>query len=222
MDDKNLQAVWQRFDERIQELEQKQREYTGIFTQTRVQHVVRTMRPIKIFTFAFGLLWVLAGSVVLWYLGYYALDQISVYFFFSALLQVLITAIAVITYGYQLALISRIDVSDPVVATQGKLEKLRSSTLWITRVLFLQLPLWTTFYWSDHFWHTSAPQVMVVPVVLTILFTFAAVWLFRNIRYENRHQPWFRLLFSGKEWAPIEKSLELIGQVKDYQNESFD
>jgi hypothetical protein len=63
---------------------------------------------------------------------------------------------------------------------------------------------------------------MVVPVVLTVIFAVAAVWLFRNIRYENRHQPWFRLLFSGKEWEPIEKSLELIGQVKDYQNESFD
>ncbi|AXJ00694.1 hypothetical protein CYPRO_1438 [Cyclonatronum proteinivorum] len=40
--------------------------------------------------------------------------------------------------------------------------------------------------------------------------------VFRDIRYENRNQKWFQLLFSGREWTPLMKALALIEQVEEY------
>jgi len=45
-----------------------------------------------------------------------------------------------------------------------------------------------------------------------------AIWLFFNIKYENRNKKWFQLIFSGKEWTPLMKSMELLEQVEEYKD----
>ena len=57
-------------------------------------------------------------------------------------------------------------------------------------------------------------------VVFTISFTFIAIWLFFNIKYENRNKEWFQLIFTGKEWSPLMKSMELLEQLKDYKGQN--
>jgi hypothetical protein len=63
---------------------------------------------------------------------------------------------------------------------------------------------WSTIQW-------------ILPIFMTGSFAFIALWLFFNIKYENRNKKWFQLIFSGKEWAPIMKSMELLDQVDDYK-----
>jgi len=41
-------------------------------------------------------------------------------------------------------------------------------------------------------------------------FTVIAIWLFFNIKYENKNKKWFQLIFNGKEWTPLMKSMELL------------
>ncbi len=65
--------------------------------------------------------------------------------------QVLLTAIALVLYIYQLVLMQQVDISQPVVETKHHLARLKFSTLWIARILFLQLPVWTTFYTGNLF-----------------------------------------------------------------------
>ena len=72
----------------------------------------------------------------------------NLFFLFSATIQIGLTAIALIIYIYQLIKIYEVDITDPILKTQNKLANLKTSTLWITRILFLQLPVWTTFYWN--------------------------------------------------------------------------
>ncbi len=50
---------------------------------------------------------------------------------------------------------------------------------------------------------------------------YAAVWLFLNIKYDNRDKKWFRWLFKGKEWDPIIKAMELISQIEEYKAEDL-
>ena len=59
-----------------------------------------------------------------------------------------------------------------------------------------------------------------IQIVVTLLFTFLAVWLFRNIKYENRDKKWFRLIFNGNEWSPVIKSMELLSQIDEYRIEN--
>jgi hypothetical protein len=56
----------------------------------------------------------------------------------------------------------------------------------------------------------------IIQSVVTLLFAYAAVWLFFNIKYENRHKKWFRMIFNGKEWSPLMRSMELLRQAGEY------
>jgi hypothetical protein len=54
-------------------------------------------------------------------------------------------------------------------------------------------------------------------IAITLIFTVTAVWLFINIRFENRNQKWFRVLFRGKEWTPLMKAMDLLEQTNEYK-----
>jgi hypothetical protein len=144
----------------------------------------------------------------------------SPFFLISMGIQVLLTKLAIVVYLYQLILLRQTDISEPILATQERIARLQSSTLWVTRLLFLQTPVWTTFFLSKKMFMTSNIWLILLPVVITAIFTYAAVWLFVNIKYENRHKKWFRLIFSGKEWDPMLKSLELLDQIGEYKKEA--
>lgn len=115
----------------------------------------------------------------------------------------MLTKLAIGIYLYQLVLIHQIDITKPILETQDKLAHLRTSTLWVTRFLFLQLPVWTTFYWSANTFENGNTGLVVLQIIISLLFVIPVVWLFVNIKYENKSKKWFRLMFEGKEWTPV-------------------
>src|SRR5690606_12848116 len=115
------------------------------------------------------------------------------FFLISASVQVVLTAIALLIYLYQLITIYQLDITDTILKTQEKLASLKISTLWVTRVLFLQLPVWTTFWWNETMFTDWNLLQWTMTVTVTVLFTSVAIWLFFNIRYENRNEKWFQL-----------------------------
>ena len=117
----------------------------------------------------------------------------------------------------QLILIYQVDVGEPVIDTQENLARLKSSTLWVTRLLFLQLPVWTTFYINADMIKNGGVVFFLVQVPVSLAFFFIAIWLFINIKYKNRDKKWFRLIFSGREWDPVIQSMELLDQVREYR-----
>jgi hypothetical protein len=171
------------------------------------------MRPLKIFTILAGILWIAFVDTLIIHLFPIA----NPFFLGSAILQVLLTKLSIGIYLYQLVLIQRADISEPVIATQNKLARLKSSTLWVARLLLLQLPVWTTFYWNRSMLENGNVLLYILQAVVTLSFIFLAIWLFRNIKYSNRNKKWFCLLFSGKEWNPVIKSMELLQQVEEYK-----
>ncbi|WP_157474823.1 hypothetical protein [Dyadobacter sp. Leaf189] len=50
-----------------------------------------------------------------------------------------------------------------------------------------------------------------------MIFTVVAIWLFFNIKYENKDNKWFRLIFNGREWDPVLKSVKLLREVEGYR-----
>lgn len=135
----------------------------------------------------------------------------------SATIHVLLTAITTGIYVYQIDLINKIYFSEPVMTIQEKVSKLKISTLNVTRLLFLQLPVWTTFYWNEKMFLAENWLLWVLKAIVTISFVYVALWLFFNIKYENRNKKWFKLMFRGKEWEPILQSMELLNQIELYQ-----
>ena len=93
------------------------------------------------------------------------------------------------------------------------------STLNVTRILFLQLPVWTTFYWNEKMFAIENLFLWIIQGAVTLSLTYLAVWLFFNIKYENRNKKWFQLIFRGKEWQPILQSMELLNKIEHYQEQ---
>lgn len=211
MEQTELIRLWQAYDKRLDEHLLVNRQNTLAITQLKVQALLTSMQPAKLALIVFGLLWVGAIDFILIQTFSVALS----FFWISALLQVLITKLAIVIYLYQVVLIRQVDITLPIVETQHKLARLKSSTLWVTRLLFLQLPLWTTFYLNKTMLENMTLGWLVFLFTVIGLFVFAAIWLFRNIRMENRNKKWFRLLFTGKEWTPLLKAMELLEQVAE-------
>jgi len=220
MNESELIKLWQTTNDKLEESIVINSENIEEITRVKVYSILGSMKPIKIFTLIFGILWVVIGTIVLSSIYLYSFSESNKFFLFSASIQVGLTAIALFVYLYQIITIFQVDISDSVIKTQEKLSKLKISTLWVTRILFLQLPVWTTFWWNETMLLDWGILQWVFTMFFTISFTVIVIWLFFNIKYENRNKKWFQLIFRGKEWTPLMNSIELLDQVEFYKDQN--
>lgn len=219
MENSDMMELWKAYDRKLEETVSINKNMALEVTRLKTESLLKSMRPVKLFTLLAGIIWVILGSIVIGNLFVHAYDDISLFFIYSSAIQLIITAIAIIIYIYQLVLIQQVDIGMDIMETQGNLSKLKSSTLWSARILFLQFPVWTTFYLSKNTILSGDIAYILINGIITLLFTFLAIWLFINIKYENRDQTWFKLIFTGKEWNPIIRSIELYEDIQEYQND---
>lgn len=216
MNENELKLLWQTTNKKIEDSLQVNKKNTDEITRLKAQNVITSMKPTKVFTLIVGIIWVLILGSILGNLIANHLGDISIFFLFSAIIQVLLTAFTIGVYIYQIDLINKIDFSMPVLTIQEKISKLKISTLNVTRLLFLQLPVWTIFYWNEQMFITENWLLWILQGIITLSSTYMSLWLFINIKYENRNKKWFQLIFRGKEWQPILQSMELLSQIEQY------
>lgn len=216
MEDTEIINLWKSYSQKLDESLQLNRKNAEEITRLKVRSFLASMKPLKLFTIAIGIIWVGLIDVLL----INTFPVANWFFIISAGIQVLLTKLAIIIYLYQLILLHQADISEPVLETQRKLASLKSTTLWIARILFLQLPVWTTFYWNKSMLVNGNMGLYVLQIVITGLFTFVAIWLFLNIKNANKDKKWFRLIFNSNEWNPLIRSIELLNQVKEYKTDT--
>jgi hypothetical protein len=217
MNELELKKLWQSANEKLEKSLAINSINSDEIPQKKVYHFISSMKPIKLFTLLTGIIWVGLGTIILSHIYFYAFSEINKFFLFSASVQVGLTAIALFIYLYQLITIYQVDITDPILKTQKKLANLKASTLWVTRILFLQLPVWTTFWWKEVMFQEWNVFQWFITGSVTLAFVFASIWLFFNIRFENRNKKWFKFIFNGKEWTPLIKAMELLEQLEEYK-----
>lgn len=215
MEHKDIVTLWRFYDESLKESLALNTKNAEDITRLKVQSFLSSMKPKKIFTILVGIVWVGFIDLLLVKLFHIA----SPFFLVSMGIQVLLTKLAISVYLYQLILIDQTDISEPILATQERIARLKSSTLWVTRLLFLQFPVWTTFFLSKNMLVNANGWWLALQLVITAAFTYVGLWFFFNIKYENKDKKWFRLIFRGKEWDPVMKSMELLNQISEYKKE---
>ena len=215
MNDTDLKYLWQTSNEQIASSQKSDKTSLDKLTKRNVSHFLSSMKPIKIFTLLAGLLWVLGMGYVLLKLTINAYDQVSLYFLYSAYFQVMLTAMAVILYIIQLSTLYSIDFNKPVVILQKTLINLKASTLNVIKILILQLPFWTTFYWNESMFKNGTLPLFILQGAVTISFTCLAIWLFFNLKFENADKWWFKLLLQGKEWEPLITSIDILNDMEE-------
>ena len=215
MNDTDLKYLWQTGNEQIAISQKSDKTSLDKLTKRNVSHFLSSMKPIKIFTLLVGLLWVFSIGYVLIKLTINAYDQVSLYFIYSAYFQVMLTAVAVILYIIQLSTLYSIDFNKPVVILQKTLINLKASTLNITKILILQLPFWTTFYWNESMFKNGTLPLFILQGAVTISFTYLSLWLFFHLKFENADKWWFKLLLQGKEWEPLITSINILNEMEE-------
>jgi hypothetical protein len=170
---------------------------------------------IKVLGILLGLLWVwLLGS-----LAFAAYTVGNIFFMVSAGAVMFISIIAIIVYIKHLVLIAQIKESDSITYTQRKLAELQTSTLKITRILFLQMPFYSTWFITPTLLANAGTAWLIVQIVTTTLLTFLSIWLYRNISFENANKRWFRILFGNSEWTGVTKAIAFIKEIDDFKND---
>lgn len=213
MEHKAILELWKSYDKKLEEQIHLNRKNAEEINKIKAGTFITAMTPLKLFTVVVGLGWVsLVGTIVINMIG-----TASIAFLISAGLQTTLTAIAILLYVYQLVTIYQYNSNEPVIEAQKKLVTLKSTTLWSARLLLLQLPLWTTFYWNESMLHSWDIWQFIVQGIITAIFTYSAIWLCRNIKYENKDKKWFRFIFSGKEWDPVLESVELLKEIREFE-----
>lgn len=220
MNEFELKNLWQITNDKLEQNFVLNKKNTNDIARVKVHSILSSIKPIKFFTLFVGILWVGIGGIALSSIYLNSFSEANKFFLFSASIQVGLTAMALFVYLFQLITIYQVDITDPILRTQEKLSNLKMSTLWVTRILFLQLPVWTTFWWNETMLTDWGILQWVVTLFFTISFTAIAIFLFINIKYENRNKKWFQLIFNGKEWTPLIKSMELLEQLDDYKSDT--
>ncbi len=140
MKESELKQYWATTNEKLEMSLLMNKINTDEIRQLKVYNFISEMKAIKLLTLICGILWVGIGSTIISTIFIYQYTYANKFFLFSASFQITLTAIAIIGYLYQIITIYSVDITEPVLRTQERLSRLKTSTLWVTRILFLQLP----------------------------------------------------------------------------------
>ena len=184
---------------------QKQKAKNSLSSLTRIKTIV---------AFA-GILWIW----LLVFLLMHSLSMEKIFFVVSVGAIVIFNVYAVIIYFKHIVLIRQINKSNNITQTQHKLAQLQTSTMHITRILFLQSPFYTTWFLSVDMLAGTSTGLLIFQCCITAFFTLLSIWLYRNIKYENADKKWFRILFSGKEWTSVTKAIAFMQEIEDFKND---
>jgi hypothetical protein len=217
MKDEEIISLW-----KLQEakLEQTMAINMQLVKEIKSQKAQKALRSLKIFK-AGG---VVTGIIYLMILGAllsFAIRHYSPaanYFIVSMGAIFIINVKAVADYIKHLVWASEISYEGSVVEIQEKLARLELSIIAHTRVMFLQLPFWTTFYLSSSWFPQSAAWgYVVLQCTITALFTWLAYWLYKNITIENANKKWFKGLINGSGVKSVREAWEYYHEIEEFK-----
>jgi hypothetical protein len=169
-------------------------EYVQTF---RAETSLRSLVAFKKTAVVIGIIWSLLLGILI-----YGNHFKNVFFSASLSVILLFSIVAIVVYIRQIVLIKSINYGEMVVGIQEKLLKLQVSTVNIIRLLWLQLPFYTSFFWSKE-WIESDPAFWYTAFPITLVFTFLAIWIYRLINFKNTDKKWFGKLIGKKDWGSI-------------------
>jgi hypothetical protein len=222
MEDITLQNMWAAYDRQLEESKvlnlqswALNRQAFEMMQTQKAQSKLNRLATFKTRAVVLGVIW----AAFLCFLVFYKISWQGIFFNISAGMIALFTILAIVTYIKHIVLIRQIDESGSIVETQQKLAELQSSTIRIVRILWLQMPFYTTFYLTPATFVYGGITAWVITIVTTGLFTLAAIWLYKNINYSNRHKKWFKILFGSIEWTAVIKAMEYLEEVEQFKKE---
>jgi hypothetical protein len=224
MEDFELKNLWKEYDRKIEETKLLNMQSWVINLKTfeylqteKAKSKLNSLSAFKKRAIIAGILWI----AFLVFLIVESWPFSNIFFVASVSAIAAFSLLAIIAYIKHIILISEIDNSENLIETQQKTAALQASTLQITRVLFLQAPFYSTFFWSQKMIASNWAAFFLISLPITLFFVFASVWLYVNINCQNAEKKWFKILFSSKEWTSVTKAISFIKEIEEFKNETI-
>lgn len=222
MEDNELKNMWKEYDRKIEESKILNLQ-SWVLNLQSFEYMKTEKAKSKLNALSRQKKWMIAlGFIWLFFLAFLIVNSLEfskIFFVISVGCIAVFTLIAIVTYIRHVVLIDEIDNSESLIETQEKTAKLQSSTLQTGRILFLQTPFYSTFFWSQQM-ITDAPLAFwMISFPVAIFFVWLSVWLYRNISFKNVNKKWFKILFSSSEWTSVTKAMKYLNEIDEFKKE---
>lgn len=211
----DLLQLWKQYDEKLEKTLSLNQKIIAELQQQKAKKALKPARNYKIIAVLVGIVYVAMIVYFLYYLGPFA----SIFIKLSIGIHLLVTVLAIGMYMNQLVLIRQIDCSENVIQMQQKLARLQTSTIKVIGICFLQLPVFATWNITIKMITETPLNFWLIQMPIVALFTFAGVWLFKNVDIKNMDKKWFKIMFYGVEWSSILKSGKFLREIESFELE---
>lgn len=225
MEDAEILNIWKDYDRRIEESKILNMQSWALnlqcFESLQKQRAESALKPFVRHTVTgiiAGILWLLFLGFLL-FVALTNFSMSSIFFVVSIGMIFIANILAVGYYIKHIAIVKQINYNESVTKAQEQLAALQASMINIVRILFLQMPFYCTWFVNRSMFVNAGAGMWVLQIGITAFFTFAAIWLYRNINYKNAHKKWFKLLFSAPSFVGIGRAMEFMKEIERFKED---
>ncbi len=213
MNDKELLNIWKSYDQKMSETLTLNKAMAYEITKEKLNKTINLLRFPKSILLVIGIPYTIILCFISWIT--YQAEAYIMLFGFGMISLIMIGTI--IGYLYHFYLISKINHSEEIAEVQKNIAELKISSYNITRLVVIQLPFWSVCWMSIEALKNSPFIYGGVNLVVFLVLSYVSFWLFRDLSMTNTNSRISKFFFSGKEWEPILKSVDLLEQLREYE-----
>lgn len=215
MEDIELKTLWKAQDKKLDQTLKLNMFLLENMQKQKAELKLNRLAKYKTWVALLGIIWTLFLAILVYGNGFK-----NPFFSVSVLMMALCNLAAVIIYIKHVVLIKQLDYSHSITDTQKRLTRLETSTFNIGRILWLQLPFYTTFFWSRQMIGDNDIRFWLIAVPITLVFTLMAVWLYKNLTPQNAHKKLVKaLVLSSIEYTAVIKAREFLNEIEDLKRQ---
>ena len=208
MNDKELLQLWNSYDQKLDQVLKLNQDMTMELTKNKLQSTINRMIWPKRLIFLLGMPYTLI-LLIITKITFESEAYVMSLSFGIISLTMLIT---LVSYIYHLFLISAINRDDSVRNVQERLAQLKLSSFALTRMTVFQLPFWSLCWFSINAFKNSPILYGGINIIIFLGLSLVAWWIYRSLG--NKESKISKMVFSGIEWEPLEKSSDILEQLK--------
>jgi hypothetical protein len=211
MEDITLKNLWKAQDEKLDRAMKMNIFILESMQKQKAQSKLKGLARLKLVAVILGILWSLFLGILV-----YGNQLQNIYFTVSVGMIMLITIAAITIYIKHIVLIKDLDYSQSITNTQKKLAKLQASTF-NNRFIVLQMPFYTTFFWSTQMIESSGIKFWLIAVPITLAFTLVTILLYKNLTPLKMHKKWVSYLIKNDpEHLPVLQAQKFLKEIEEF------
>ena len=222
MEDDDLKNIWHEYDRKLEEAKLLNLQSWALnlrwFQDSQIQKARSKLGAavrFKFFAVLLGVVWIFFLGVLI-----YGNQLRNLYFTISLSMIILFNVTAIVVYIKHIILIRKIDYSESITDTQRRLANLQLSTFWISRILWLQMPFYCTWFWNSSLIDFSLLRFWLITFPITLFFILLTIYLYRNINIRNIDKWWVkRLMMSGPEYKSLIEAKKFVAEIEEYKKD---